>query len=443
MTGTSLALLNTDAERAVLGALLVEPLVLAKVRPILGSPKFFGSPSTSETYRAMLALSDRFEAIDHITLRTELRIPDMDPDAIELWLMGLLDDAVTTANAVHHSRIVLDGYRRRQLQVEGMRLAKVAGDPLLSVGDMTAQASAHLVDVMSDDPDLTPRSLSSIFLDTMESIEESVKRGDEVRWLPTGFDRLDRLTDGHGPGQLIVLAARPGEGKSSLALAMGQIGATEGPVHYVSLEMTETEQGERMIQSAIGRDIKDIRRSASLLDQLAGKISMAVGRLSKLPIVFDCASRSPGRLRLALQAQMIATGRAPSLVVVDYLQLMDADEPQQNRDREVGSISKALKRLAMELRVPILLLSQLNRGSVKENRPPVLHDLRDSGNIEQDANVVMMLHWPSEQPETGGNVVDLYVRKCRHGKLGKVPLVFEGWSQRWREVGRGLEAEAA
>ncbi len=423
------ALAFPEAEEMVLGAILVEPALLAEVRPVLPGPEPFSDTRYGQVYRAMLTLSDRHAPIDHLTLVAELGGSDDQPWMI---LLGELIDAGVAGRAVaYHARIVRETWQRRQLQAEAQRLTQLAADAGTAVGDVVSNATGRLVAIAAGDTPATP-PLRAMFVEALEELERQATQQVLVRGLPSGFASLDRMTDGFLPSQLVILAARPGEGKSSLAGTIGTQAAEHGPVYWVSLEMSQPELVERILQEAVGCDMRRLRREAAMLDRYVAELMWASGRLSELPLAIDCETRTPGRLRLRLQAE-IAQGRKPALVILDYLQLMDADTPQQNRDREIGVITKALKRLAMELDLPILLLSQLTRLSAKESRPPELYDLRDSGNIEQDANGVLMLHWPNGDAP-GAVQVDLYVRKWRNGPKGKISLKFEPWTQRWREM---------
>lgn len=423
------ALVNDAAEQAVLGAVLLEPGTLAQIRPVLTTPAPFYRERHRRLYAAMLALSDRHAPIDPVTLETALG-PEHAEEFATLSA-DLIDATVSTANAEHHAGLVLDAWRRRLLTVQASQLTAAAADPALAVRDLVAETSKCLVRIGTEDPSTRPPALPTVFLDTLEELERQVRDRVDVRGIRSGLATFDELTDGFRPSQLAILAARPGEGKSSLATRIATRAATQAPVYLVSLEMSEAELVERMLQEAVGCDMRKLRRDHGLFDREVARLSAASGRLSQLPLTIDCQTRTPGDLRLRVLGER-SQGRAPGLVIVDYLGLMDPDTKQQNRDRELGAITKALKLMAGELDTSVLALSQLSRAPAKENRPPDLTDLRDSGNIEQDANKVVMLHWPNgDQP--GEVIVDCYIRKNRGGPKGKVELRFEPWTQRWRE----------
>lgn len=418
------------AEESVLGALLLDPACLARVRPLLPIATAFADPQHQAVYAAVLAVFDAKEPVDHITLSAKMRAAGHAES--ELLLAQLIDCAVTSANVEAHARLVFDAWRRRQAMAEADRLRKAANDPALNLSAVIAETCQRLVPIGTDQVAAQSRRLTSVLWEVMEDLEQGVRNQQAVRGIPTGLDALDDLTDGWQPGILTILAARPSRGKTSLGLLFALEAAKRGePVDVVSIEMTEDELVARMFQSEIGRDLRQLRKDASLFNAYAPKLAQAAGMLSTLPIEIDCASKTVARIRLEQQAAMSRRGRPTGLLVIDYLGLMDADTPQQNRDRELGAITAGLKALAKDLRVAVLLLAQLNRSSDRESRPPELFDLRDSGNIEQDATDVMMLHWPEGKPDRGAVPVDLYLRKNRNGRTGKIPLLFEPWSQRW------------
>lgn len=425
------ALENAPAEEAVLGAVLLDPLTLAKVRPLLPLPQAFTRSEYAELYRGVLALSDRSAPLDAVTIATECAAAL--GDRVQAVCADLVDAAVTTANVEAHAGLVLEAWRRRLLAAEAQRLQRAAADPGQAVADVVAQLTGRLVRIGAADPGTKPPSLRGALFDALERLEDAVRSPDEIRGVPTGFRSLDRMTDGLRDTQLVILAARPSEGKSSIALSIARHAArTTGPVYLNSLEMGADELVERLIQAEARVDLRKLRQNPGDFDRHVARVAAAANRLAALPLTIDTDTRTVATLRLRLLGE-IAQGRRPRLVLVDYLGLMDPDERQQNRDREVGTITKGLKRLAMELGIPVVALSQLSRLSVRENRPPRLDDLRDSGNIEQDANVVLLLHWPE------GDVprevpVSLYVAKNRNGPRGVIDLRFEPWFQRWREL---------
>lgn len=432
---TSPALQQADAEACVLGAVLLEPERLAVVRPLLPSPAAFTDRGRAVVYAAILAVYDTGQPLDFVTLGAEIRRQAGQEHAAEVQMAELLDMAVTAQNVEAHARLVLDAWRRRQAITEADRLRKAAADPTIPLTDAVADTCQRLVPIGTGNASDPPRSLVSVFLDTLEDLERRTAQAQAVLGLTTGFDALDALTDGWQAGTLTILAARPSRGKTALALAMARHTATLAPVDFVSIEMTEDQIVARLLQAEVGRDLRHLRRDADLFARYAPALSRASADLSRLPLAIDCRSRSPARVRLEQQALAAQRGQPTGLLVIDYLGLMQADQPQQNRDRELGAITGALKAMARELRLPVLLLCQLNRSSDRENRAPELWDLRDSGNIEQDADDVLMLHWPEGKPERGPATVDLHARKVRNGHTGTVPLVFEPWTQRWSAAG--------
>lgn len=434
VTDRASPLLPDEPERAVLGGILLWPEGLARVRPLLSSPDCFGGSMARTVYRAVLQLADAGTPIDSVTLHSQLG----QSDEMAVFAADLIDAATTPGNLEHHARIVLEGYRRRAATTAAEELSRLAADPAIGVSEALSRVSSRLVPLAAADPLAERKSLASVLWEAMRRTEERVKAGASLLGPSTGFDLLDDLTDGPSPGELWVLAARPSEGKTALGLHLTRQAAEhDGPVLFFSLEMGPEELIERLLSSEAGASLRWARKYPEYFNRYASRIAMAAGVLSKLPIALDATARSAATIRLTVQNEILS-GRRPSLVLIDYLGLMQADAEAENRNNELGRISADLKRMARDFQLPVIALHQLNRSSVKENREPQLHDLRDSGEIEQNADVVPMLHWP-EGPATErgkATAVDLYVRKERNGERGKVPLLFETWTQRFREAER-------
>jgi replicative DNA helicase len=426
-------------ERAVLGAVLLDPACLSRVRPILSRPESFRDGVLRAVYAGMLRLADRGSPIDHVTLSAELasqRLPDLD-----LTLAELIDEGSVAANAPAHALLVLDGYRRREAAAVGQSLTTLANDPETAIRDTLAALSARLVPLAAPDPLGDRKPLVRVFSEALSRLEQRVKQHGQLLGPSTGFEGLDSLTDGLTDGELWILAARPSQGKTALALHFMRTVSAEGPVMLFSLEMDEDALVERLLSAEAGCSLRYARRSPDYFDRHAGGIAQAAGRLSSLPLVIDTTSRSPAMIRLAVQGEILQ-GRRPVLVVVDYLGLLQPDVAAENRNHELGRMTADLKRMAQDFKVPVVALAQLNRASAREDRAPELFDLRDSGEIEQHADVVPMLHWPTGKAERGPTAVDLYVRKERNGETGKVPVLFETWTQRFLDASEAQEAVA-
>lgn len=419
----------SDAEAAVLGSILFEPGILVSIRRVLSRPECFGDAKLRTVYAACLAVADRGQPIDHVTLGAELRplLPGCD-----VLLADLLDQGFAPSNAPAHAGMVLDGYRRREAAAAGAELQSRAGDLSRPITTTLASLSGRLVPLVSADPLSPRRPLVKVFSEALERLEQRVRSHGQLLGPSTGFGGVDDLTDGLTTGELWVVAARPSQGKTALALHLARVVAQVGPVLMFSLEMDEEPLIERLLSAEAGASLRMARRHPEYFERNAASIARAAGTLSRLPLVIDTLARSPAMVRLTVQAEILA-GRTPALVLVDYIGLMHADAEAENRNAELGRIAADLKRMARDFGIPVVALAQLNRNSVREDRAPELHDLRDSGEIEQHADVVPMIHWPTGKAERGPTAVDLYIRKERNGETGKVPLLFETWTQRFRE----------
>ena len=427
------ALVADDAEAAVLGSVLITPACLAVVRPVLPEPGMFYRATHATLWAAMLKLVDANQPVDFVGLGRLL-----DGDAM-LLLSDLMDAAGAAEYVVGHAEIVRDAYARRLVTAEAHRLMGLAADGQANLSAAVGSACGTLARYASGTVAVgVRRSLA----DTLAATLEALERPDTgPAGLPTGIDPLTDLLDGLQPG-LHIVAGNPGEGKTALALAMARAAAACGPVLVDTLEMTPDQLVQRLLTAEAGVGLKWAMADAARQDRYAGTIMRAAGVLAQLPIEIEPRGTTPAQLRLCWQAA-IAQGNAPVLVLVDYLGLMKPDTREATRDREMGEVTRALKLMSGEFGVPVVLLSQLNRESARMRRPPELYDLRDSGNIEQDADTVTMLHYPQGRPERGAAAVDLYVRKNRGGRLGKIALAFEGWTQRWKLPGSESAEDAA
>lgn len=414
-------LVAEGSEKAVLGSLVQDPTRLALVRPVLPEPAMFLVPAHRDIYRAALLLSDTHQPLDLLSLGRLV-----DSGSLEaLEAVGFY--ATDATDAEGHARTVRDAHLRRVVAQEADRLKGLVGDVAVPVAEAVGNAVAALARHASGEAALTRQpTVAQALFTVMERLE---KPDHGIEGLPTGIERLDLILGGIQPG-LHIVAGNPGEGKTALAMLMARTAADHGAVLFNSLEMTTEQLVERSLSAEAGVNLKWVRQDQARLDKYAGPIAQAAADLARLPLTIDQRGTTPGRLRLAYQGE-VASGRTPRLIVVDYLQLMKPDTRETSRDREMGEITRALKLMSMEFSLPIVLLSQLNRDSKKSQRAPDLHDLRDSGNIEQDADTVTILHYPQGRAEKGPQTVDLLVRKNRHGPVGTVPMLFQGWRSRW------------
>lgn len=437
---------DLDAEGGVLGALLLQPSAEQqhRVRELIPTAEVFSLAAHRTLYRGWLALAERGAEVDPFALRDELQKQGLWSDVPRgLALLSELADSVATAAAVvTHAEIVRDRWLRRQLHALGAKAQVKAADLAIPIADAYPETVTELVAAAMPLTVEAPQPAKALVWDAMQRIEEREKAGSPLGGPSMGLRDLDALLGGCVPGRLIVAGARPGHGKTSFAAHVAIAAADQrvGTVYFLSLEMSQEELIERMLGAVADVPLHRLQ-GHKLLDKDYTALAGAGGFLSSLPLVIDTTSRTPGQLRLALQHHRAVSGEPIALVVVDYLTLMRWPGRTERRDIEVGKLTWALKmEIARDLHVPVLCLAQLRRHQ-EGKRPPVLSDLRESGNIEQDADQVVMLYYDGAEDgysttEGWGAATrtELYVRKNRHGPGGKINAYYNRRSQRWDDL---------
>ncbi len=420
---------NLEAERSVLGAILLDPTAVNFVVPILDQDDFF--PDTHRRiYAAMLALSQRSAQIDVLTLREELdRGGAVEKIGGASYLTSLLDGVPDVGNVEHYARIVKEKSTLRRLIRAGQRIVR---DGLAGQRDAEAllgEATGEIFDIAEGAVQGGFEPIGQVVSRNLEIIEDARGRQGMLSGLATGFTELDRMTSGLQGTDLIVLAARPSVGKTSFALNVAQhVAIREGrAVGFFSLEMSKEQLGFRVLCSEADVDAKKVR------DGYASKEAMQRLVLAQSKIhgarffIDDSAALNVPEMRA--KGQRLKREHGLDLLVVDYIQLMAGHGRFDNRTQEVSMISRGLKLLAKELRVPIIALSQLSRQPEQrkgEMRKPQLADLRDSGAIEQDADMVVFLYREElydKNTERKG-IADVIIAKQRNGPTGDFQVVF-------------------
>ena len=417
---------SIDAEESVLGAVLLSSdaanVALEKLHP-----EDFYKPSHQQIFEIIQQLFDANEPIDAVTVSEGLRRDgSLDRMGGIDFLTNLVDSVPSTSNVEYYAGIVEEHALRRRLMKVGGNIGVIAGEmtePIAQVVDKAEQAVFAVAERQVGDG---LQAIDDLLGPAIEKAEELQRSGSTVTGIPTGFRDLDKKLAGLHPTNLIIIASRPGMGKSALALNMSQNVALNGnSVAIFSLEMSREEVVTRML-CAKGRIDSQKLRTGALTEGDFTKLSNAAGALYKQNIFVD---DSPGLTVTEIRAKCRRLRRKPGLdlVVVDYLQLMDGSG-QENRQQEIAMISRSLKSLARELHVPIIALSQLNRGvESREDKRPRLGDLRESGAVEQDADVVMFIYrdeyYFPEKVESKG-IAEVVISKHRQGGVGKVDMTF-------------------
>ena len=428
---------STEAEESVLGALLMSEDAVNEVMDKL-EPDDFYHPSHRSIYEAVRTLFNANSAIDAITVSEELRRSgQLDRIGGVAYITRLLDIVPSAANVEYYAGVVEEYSQRRHLIKAGSSITDLAmrlDDEIHQVLDRAEQTVLGVAGRKVGD---SMQAIGPLFFSTLEELEELEARGSEVTGLSTGFRDLDRKLTGLHPANLVIIAARPAMGKSALTANIATNVAMEGrPVAMFSLEMSKEEVATRMLCSVARIDSMKVR-TGNLGDKAWPRLTDAAGKLYNAPVFVD---DSPVITVTDIRAKCRRLKRQHGLdlVVVDYLQLMQG-APKENRQQEIAEISRSLKNLARELEVPILAVSQLNRNlESREDKRPRLGDLRESGSLEQDADIVIFIYrdeYYNEQSDRQG-IAEVVVAKHRAGSTGTVEMTFMPEYTKFSDLGR-------
>lgn len=419
---------NIDAEMSLLGAVLIDEETLADVSEHVTTKDFYDKRHAA-IYAAMMRLYEHHKPVDLLTLTEELRKKD-DLDMIggPSYLSELTNYVPTAAHAEAYAEMVgLKAVRRRLIKASA-EISELGYDEEFDIQELLGKAEQELFSVSDQSLKQDLTSIETILTDSFDRMEELHRNKGALRGVRTGWRDLDNMTAGLQRSDLIILAARPAMGKTTLVtnLAYNVATVAKQSVLFFSLEMSKEQLVDRMLADASGVDAWNIR-TGNLSDEDFSKLSEAMGEMAEAPIFLD---DTPGLsvLEMRTKARRAAHDAPLGLIIVDYLQLMQGSgKDNGNRVQEVSEISRGLKLIARELNVPVIALSQLSR-SVESRSPqiPQLADLRESGSIEQDADIVMFIYREAYyNPETEReNITDLIIAKHRNGPVGKVELYF-------------------
>jgi replicative DNA helicase len=434
---------NVEAEQSVLGSLLIDPEAILKVAPFLDPEDFHRTDSHALIYEAIRSLHDKRVPIDLVTLCDELeRQGQLEQVGGPGYLTFLINSVPTSAHVEHYARIVEGTATLRRLISSAGEIIGMAYDRAGDEEEILDQAEQLIFGVGQRRIEREVVPIRAILSDYYDHIEYLYEHRGETTGVPTGFIDLDRLLGGFQKADLIIVAGRPGTGKTSLALTIADYAARrhELCVALFSLEMPAQHVVQRLVSAATRVESQRLR-SGEITEEELGRIARAMGELSQTSVyIDDTPAISPMELRH--KARQLAAQHDMDLIIVDYLQLMQAGTRMENRVQEVSYISRQLKSLASELRVPVLACSQLSRAV--ESRPdkrPLLSDLRESGSIEQDADVVMFIYREEMYVEDTfkPNIADIIVAKHRNGPTGRVSLRFMKEFARFENLERAPE----
>lgn len=419
---------NLDAEMSLLGAVLIDEEVLADVSQHVKAKDFYDKRHAA-IFGGMIRLYERHKPVDLLTLTDELKKKkELDIIGGSSYLTELTNYVPTAAHASAYAELVGQAAVRRRLIKASGEISELGFDEDVDIQELLGKAEQELFSVSDQSLKQDLTSIETILTDSFDRMEELHRNKGALRGVPTGYRDLDNMTAGLQRSDLIILAARPAMGKSTLVsnLAYNVATIAKQPVLFFSLEMSKEQLVDRMLADASGVDAWNIR-TGNLSDEDFNKLSEAMGEMAEAPIYFD---DTPGIsvLEMRTKARRIAHDAPLGLIIIDYLQLMSGSGKNDgNRVQEVSEISRGLKLIARELNVPVIALSQLSR-TVENRTPqiPQLADLRESGSIEQDADIVMFIYREAYyNPETEReNITDLIIAKHRNGPVGKIELYF-------------------
>ncbi|MDP8259366.1 MAG: replicative DNA helicase [Candidatus Aadella gelida] len=436
---------NNEAEAAVLGAMLLDREAIAQAIEHLEDTAFY-SETNKSIFRAIVKLYDSNEAVDIVTLVEELKKnKELDDVGGPAYITDLANSIPTAANIEHYAKIVREKYLLRRLINTATQIVSESFEPSSEIESLLDRAESLIFDITATQKrKMQVSAMKDIVKESIETIDRLYQRKENITGIPTGFHDLDTKLAGLQNSDLIVLAGRPSMGKSALAISMLEYaGVVEKlPCAYFSLEMSKDQLAQRMLCSIAGVNAHKVRTGFFSQTDWP-KLVTAAGKLSESPIFID---DTPGisALELRAKARRLKGRHDIQLIIIDYLQLMQGASRLENRQQEISDISRSMKALGRELNVPIIAISQLSRAvEQRQDKRPMLSDLRESGAIEQDADVVMLIlreeyYNPTEENK---GVAEIIIAKQRHGPVGTVKLTFLPEYTKFTNLARTEEEE--
>lgn len=436
---------SIEAEQSLLGSLMLDKDAVIKVIDFLQIRDFYKGIH-QEIYSAMVDIFSRGEPVDVLSVSTKLKEKEkLEGIGGNAYLTELINSIPTATHVFNYAKIV----QKKRILRDMISASHEIG--------LMGYAEDEDVEVLLDQAErkifsIAQKSLSQNFIPVGATLEEAFERidrlskhGGEMRGIPTGFADLDNILAGLQHSDLIILAARPSVGKTALAIdiARNVANKTKLPVGIFSLEMSKDQIVDRLIASQAGVDLWKLRTgrlSNEGLDNDFSRIQQALGVLAEIPIYID-DSASANILQMRALARRLQASKGLGLIVVDYLQLMESRNPQVNTVQQVTEISRSLKGLARELNIPVLALSQLSRSVEFRSPPrPRLSDLRESGSLEQDADVVLFIYREKEMGETvPSNIAEIIIAKHRNGPVGSIKLFFDAEKVTYRNLEKDFQ----
>ncbi len=434
-----------EAEQAVLGAMLTSKEAVSKAFQWLKADHFYKDAHV-RIFSCMVELFDKGEPIDTISVVDRLKKKkELKSVSGAYYITGLMESVPTTANIEHYAKIVLEKHLLRKLIQVSHEVSKEAFSDSMDVDDILDTAETAIFSISEKRLRGGFEHIDPILQETFEKLDAIQSRAGGVTGVPSGLIDLDEITSGFQPGELVVIAGRPGMGKTALALTMSRNAAIQYGigVGFFSLEMANYQLAMRLL-CAEGRVDSHLVRTGKLPKTQWKNLSLSVGPLAEAPIYLD---DTPGMtvLEVRAKARRLKAEHNVGMLVVDYLQLMQGPKGAESRQQEISIISRSLKALAKELDIPVIALSQLSRAvENRSDRRPQLSDLRESGAIEQDADVVIFLYrsWVYNQQDEDRGKAEIIVAKQRNGPTDRINVTFIDRFARFENLAPFAEAEA-
>jgi replicative DNA helicase len=436
----------TELEEAVLGAMMLEKEALSTVIDIL-KPEAFYKPSHQSIYRAVVDLFNSSEPIDILTVANQLKKNgELEIAGGAYYISQLTHRVASSANAEYHARIILQKYIQRELIRISTEVINSSYEESSDVFDLLDKATESIYQLVDANVRKQQESISKLLAKAITQIEEASQQESGVTGVPSGFTTIDRITGGWQKSDLIIIAARPAMGKTALVLTLARNAAVEfnKPIIVFSLEMSSLQLVNRLISAEAEIDGEKIRKGA-LLDHEFVQLNERIKKLSSAPLFID-DTPALSIFELRAKARRLKENHDIQMIVIDYLQLMTSGVEGRggNREQEISYISRSLKSLAKELEVPIIALSQLSRDVEKRpqgTKRPQLSDLRESGAIEQDADMVCFIYRPEyygldvfEDDTSSKGMAEIYIAKNRHGSTAQPRIKFIGHLAKFVDV---------
>ena len=426
-----------ELEQAVLGALLIDNESLSDAIDSLQA-EYFYVPKHQKIFEAIVNLFNNTKPVDILTVSEELkRLENFDNIGGLAYISELTNNVASSSNTEFHARIIAEKYIKRSLINISRRISTDAFDDAVDIFDLLNNAEAELFTVTEGTLRKSYDKMSTLIKGALENIETLRNKEDGLSGIPSGFTNLDRVTSGWQQSDLVICAARPGMGKTAFALTMARNIAVEHntPIGFFSLEMSSEQLVNRLIASEAELGASKLRKG-DLADHEMVQLHEKIKHLSEAPIFID-DTPALTIFELRAKARRLVKNHAVKIIMIDYLQLMQAGGNSGNREQEISTISRSLKGIAKELKIPVIALSQVNRGVESRtgvgSKRPMLSDLRESGAIEQDADIVTFIYRPEyykiyewDNGDDSRGQGELIIAKHRNGSLKNVRLKFIG-----------------